>query len=278
MSLRLLDKRLLDGRFGLNEKQIDDLGKEKPWEAAGGSPAHLIKKKPVRANSKYKRCIHGKDRHMDRYIKANLDWWNEAVGVHAQGDTYGLERFKAGQSKLKYLEREEVGEVAGKSLLHLQCHFGLDTLSWARLGAHVTGVDFSEKAIALARSLAEEEGLDATFVQSDVYDLPEVLSGPFDIVYASYGVIGWLPDLLPWGSIIARFLKPGGFFYIAEGHPFMWLLDDTTSEFKVVHSYFSHEPIREEGQGSYADKSAQMEHTVTYGWNHTFSEIFTALL
>ena len=132
---------------------------------------------------------------MDRYIKANLDWWNEAVSVHAEGDTYGLEGFKAGMSKLKYLEREEVGEVAGKSLLHLQCHFGLDTLSWARLGAHVTGVDFSEKAIALARSLAEEEGLDATFVQSDVYDLPRVLSGQFDIVYASYGVIGWLPDL-----------------------------------------------------------------------------------
>jgi SAM-dependent methyltransferase len=215
---------------------------------------------------------------MDKYIKANLDWWNEAVGVHSQGDTYGLERFKAGGSKLKYLEREEVGEVAGKSLLHLQCHFGLDTLSWARLGAHVTGVDFSEKAIALARSLAEEESLDATFVQSDVYDLPEVLSGQFDIVYASYGVIGWLPDLVPWGKIIAGFLKPGGFFYIAEGHPFMWLLDDTTSDFKLAQSYFSHDVIREEGEGSYADRSAHMEHTVTYGWNHTLSEIFTSLL
>jgi SAM-dependent methyltransferase len=215
---------------------------------------------------------------MDSYIKANLDWWNEAVGVHAEGDTYDLELFKAGMSKLKYLERDEVGEVAGKSLLHLQCHFGLDTLSWARLGAHVTGVDFSEKAITLARSLAEEEGLDAIFVQSEISDLPEVLSGPFDIVYTSYGVIGWLPDLLPWGKIIAGLLKPGGFFYIAEGHPFMWLLDDTTSEFKVVHSYFSHEPITEEGQGSYADRTAQMEHTVTYGWNHTFSEIFTSLL
>lgn len=215
---------------------------------------------------------------MDTYSKANLDWWNEAVGVHAQGNTYGLESFKAGMSRLKYLEREEVGEVAGKSVLHLQCHFGLDTLSWARLGANVTGVDFSEKAIALARSLAEEEGLDATFVQSDIYDLPSALSRQFDIVYTSYGVIGWLPDLLPWGTIIARFLKPGGFFYIAEGHPFMWLLDDATSDFNVTHPYFSHDTMKEEGEGSYADRSAKMEHTVTYGWNHTFSEIFTSLL
>ena len=125
---------------------------------------------------------------MDSAMKANLDWWNEVVGVHAHGDIYGLESFKAGISRLTYLEREEVGEVAGKSLLHLQCHFGLDTLSWARLGATVTGVDFSETAIALARSLAEEGGLDATFVHPDLYDLPHALSGQFDIVYTSYGV------------------------------------------------------------------------------------------
>jgi SAM-dependent methyltransferase len=215
---------------------------------------------------------------MDEFSKANLDWWNEAVGVHVQGDIYGLERFKAGTSTLKFLEREEVGEVAGKSLLHLQCHFGLDTLSWARLGATVTGVDFSEKAIALARSLANEVHLDAAFVHSDLYELPNVLSGQFDIVYTSYGVIGWLPDLQPWGLIIARYLKPGGFFYVAEGHPFMWVFDDQSADFKVAHSYFSREPIKEEQEGSYADKSAHMDHTVTYGWNHTFSEIIMALL
>jgi 2-polyprenyl-3-methyl-5-hydroxy-6-metoxy-1,4-benzoquinol methylase len=131
---------------------------------------------------------------MDSAMKANLDWWNEVVGVHAHGDTYGLEAFKVGMSRLTYLEREEVGDVAGKSLLHLQCHFGLDTLSWARLGASVTGVDFSETAIALARSLADEGGLDARFVHSNLYNLPDMLSGQFDIVYTSYGVIGWLPD------------------------------------------------------------------------------------
>src|SRR5579863_4028937 len=215
---------------------------------------------------------------MNPYMKANQDWWNEAVGVHAQGNVYHLESFKAGTFKLHYLNLEEVGEVAGKSLLHLQCHFGMDTLSWARLGAKVTGVDFSEKGIALARSLAEESGLDATFIQSDIYDLPHVLSEQFDIVYTSYGVIGWLPDLLPWGKIIADSLKPGGFFYIAEGHPFMWILDENTSDFKAHYSYFSHEPIGDESEGTYANPNAKMEHKVSYGWNHTFSEIFTSLI
>jgi SAM-dependent methyltransferase len=217
---------------------------------------------------------------MDEYTKANLDWWNEAVAVHAKGDTryYLLESFKAGMSDLLSLERQEVGDVAGKSLLHLQCHFGMGTLSWARLGAKVTGVDFSEKAIELAKSLSEELGLDANFVQSDIYNLPQVLSGTFDIVYTSYGVIGWLPDLLPWGKIIAEYLKPGGFFYIAEGHPFMWVFDEKPTDFRVGYSYFSREPIKSEEEGTYADRSAKMAHTVTYSWNHTFSEIFTALI
>src|SRR5947209_14403499 len=136
---------------------------------------------------------------MDTYSQANLDWWNEVVGVHAQGDTYGLGRFKAGISKLKYLEREEVGEVTGKTLLHLQCHFGLDTLSWARLGATVTGVDFSEQAVAAARALAADVGIPARFVVSDIYGLPDVLDERFDVVYTSCGVLGWLPDIVAWG-------------------------------------------------------------------------------
>jgi SAM-dependent methyltransferase len=215
---------------------------------------------------------------MDKYTEANLAWWNEAVDIHAQGDTYLLESFKAGRFKLKTLEREEVGDVTGKSLLHLQCHFGMDTLSWARLGATVTGVDFSEKAITLARSLSSETGLDATFVQSDIYQLPQVLSGTFDIVYTSYGVIGWLPDLLPWGKIIADYLKPGGFFYIVEAHPFMWTLDEKTTAFQVIYSYFSPEPIKSEEEGTYANRNAKKVHTVTYGWNHSLSEIFMSLI
>jgi SAM-dependent methyltransferase len=217
---------------------------------------------------------------MDDYTKANLDWWNEAALVHARGEGYELAAFKAGKTKLHFLELEEVGEVAGKTLLHLQCHFGLDTLSWARLGAKVTGIDFSDKAIAIAQSLSQELQLDATFICTELYNLPAVLdaAGEFDIVYASYGAISWLPDLQPWGRIIAHYLKPGGFFYIAEGHPFMWILDEKSPDLKPGYAYFSKEPIKDEAAGTYAEKNAQLVHNTTYGWNHTFSEIFNSLI
>src|SRR5258706_8625156 len=134
---------------------------------------------------------------MDDYTKANLDWWNEAAVVHAQGDAYELASFKAGKTKLHFLELEEVGDVTGKTLLHLQCHFGMDTMSWARLGAKVTGVDYSERAIELAQSLAKELAIDAHFVRSNIYDLPNdtLIPDTFDIVYTALGVLGWLPDL-----------------------------------------------------------------------------------
>ncbi len=155
---------------------------------------------------------------MDEYRKTNQDWWNEAAQVHAQGEAYQLKAFKEGMIKLHPLERGEVGDVVGKKLLHVQCHFGLDTLSWARLGAQVIGIDYAEKAIAIARALSQELHLDATFVCCDLYNLPNVLdaAAEFDIVYTSYGVLSWLPDLQPWGKSIAHYLKPGGFFYIAE--------------------------------------------------------------
>ncbi|HLZ56166.1 MAG TPA: class I SAM-dependent methyltransferase [Ktedonosporobacter sp.] len=218
---------------------------------------------------------------MDNYMKTNQDWWNEAAQVHAQGEGYQVKEFKKGLNKLHALERAEVGGVAGKKLLHLQCHFGLDTLSWARLGAQVTGVDFAEKAIAIAQDLSQELQLDATFVQSEIYQLPNVLDaeGAFDIVYTSYGAICWLPDLQPWGKIIAHYLKPGGFFYIAEGHPFMWTIDEKSPELKIGYPYFSKEPIKDDtSTGTYAEKEAKLEHNVTFGWNHTFSEIFGSLL
>jgi SAM-dependent methyltransferase len=217
---------------------------------------------------------------LDEYTKANQDWWNDAAQIHAQGEGYELKAFKEGVTKLHPLELAEVGDVAGKKLLHLQCHFGLDTLSWARSGAHVTGVDFAEKAIAIAREISQELHLDATFVRCNLYDLPNVLdaAGEFDIVFTSYGAIGWLPDLQPWGQIIAHYLKPGGFFYIAEGHPFMWTFDERSPDFKIGYPYFSRAPIKDESPGTYAEKEAILEHVTTYGWNHTLSEIFTSLL
>src|SRR5215218_6632110 len=139
---------------------------------------------------------------MDDYRKSNLELWNNWAEINAASSSYDVEGFKQGNVGLNSLELAEIGDVSGKTLLHLQCHFGKDTLSWARLGAKVTGVDFSEQAIGLARSLSEELGIRARFVCSDVYDLPEVLNGEFDIVFTSCGVLGWLPDLERWAQVV----------------------------------------------------------------------------
>ena len=216
---------------------------------------------------------------MDDYMKTNQERWDELVEIHAKSEFYNLEGFKDYTRPLHGIELEELGnDVPGKSLLHLQCHFGMDTLGWARLGAKVTGVDFSEKAIVQAQALSTELGIDANFVCSNVYDLPKALSGEFDIVFTSYGVLGWLPDLRRWGKVIAHFLKPDGIFYIAEGHPFIWIFDETAPGFKMAYSYFSTEPLKFEVQGSYADPNAKIVHTTEYGWNHSLSEIVDSLI
>jgi SAM-dependent methyltransferase len=217
---------------------------------------------------------------MNDYTRANLDHWNELVSIHAQSKFYDLQSFKAGNSTLKSIEMEELGDVAGKSLLHLQCHFGLDTLSWARQGAQVTGADFSDQAIALAQSLSQELEIKANFVCSNLYDLPDVLSGEFDIVYTSYGVLCWLSDLGRWGKIIAHFLKLGGVFYIVEFHPFTNVFDneDGTTDLRVAYPYFSAEPLRWESDGSYADLGAPVQHRVTYEWFHSLGDILNALI
>jgi len=217
---------------------------------------------------------------MDYHLQTNLEHWNELTSIHARSAFYDLEGFKAGQSSLKPIEVEELGDVAGKSLLHLQCHFGMDTLSWARRGARVTGVDFSDRAIATARALSQELDLEAAFVCFDIYNLPNVLSGEFDIVFTSYGVLCWLPDLDRWARVIAHFLKPGGTFYIVEEHPLTNIFEDdpTTGGFKIAYSYFhSPEPLRWEGEGTYADRNAQVEHRTTFEWTHSLSDIFNAL-
>jgi SAM-dependent methyltransferase len=222
---------------------------------------------------------------LDDYLKANLASWDEAVGVHVDSRMYDVAGFKAGRTSLHRIEIDELGPLVGDGtrLLHLQCHFGLDTLSWARRGATVTGVDFSGEGIATARSLAEELGLSqrATFVQSDLYRLPDALEGEFDVVFTSWGVLLWLGDLERWARIVAGYLKPGGTFYIAEFHPFaMVLADDSTPEaLRVEYPYFMHgEPLRWDEDGDYADPEARLEHTVTYEWNHGFAEIIDSLL
>jgi SAM-dependent methyltransferase len=216
---------------------------------------------------------------MNEYMAANRALWDEWTAIHERSEFYDVEGWKAGRRPLGDFVVEEVGEVAGKALLHLQCHFGLDTLAWARRGARVTGVDFSERAITLARSLAAETGLEARFVRSDVLELDQVLDGDFEVVFTSFGVLWWLPDLTRWARIAARFVRPGGMLYLAEFHPFSQVMDDgdATSP-TLLYPYFpSPEPLACPVEGSYADPDAKVEQPVEYGWSHSIGEIVTVL-
>jgi 2-polyprenyl-3-methyl-5-hydroxy-6-metoxy-1,4-benzoquinol methylase len=217
---------------------------------------------------------------MNKYLQANRALWDEWAGINYRSDFYKVEDFKKGLNKLRQYEIDEVAPVAGKDLLHLQCHFGLDTLCWARLGARVTGADFSAAAIEHAVALAGEVGIPARFVCSELSDLPAHLEGSFDVVYASRGVLGWLPDLTRWGEVVAHFIKPRGFFYITEIHPFAQVFDDDdgVTELRIRYPYFTTaEPLTFKVQGSYADRSAQVHQEYEYGWNHGLGEIVTAL-
>jgi SAM-dependent methyltransferase len=217
---------------------------------------------------------------LDEFIKANLGLWNEWTEVHEKSAFYDVEGFRAGRLSLRPLEVAEVGDVSGRQLLHLQCHFGLDTLSWARLGATVTGVDFSERAIALARELAADLQIPATFVHSTIEDLEQKLDGAFDIVFTSYGAIEWLSDLTRWAHTIDHFLRPGGTFYMVEIHPFAQMLDDIDAhpELRFVGPYFpTSQPQRFDIRGSYADPDAPVK-AVAYSWTHDFAEVLGALL
>ena len=175
------------------------------------------------------------------------------------------------------VERREVGDVAGKTLLHLQCHFGLDTMSWARLGAKATGVDFSDAAIDLARSLRDDLKLDTRFIHSNIYDLPDALNERFDIVFTSYGVLCWLPDLDGWAAVVARYLKSGGVFYIIDGHPAMNVFEESEAgELRPTYPYFHKEFLWEGGEASYA--GSEIIESPVYEWHHSLGEIVTALI
>ena len=208
-------------------------------------------------------------------FEANRQLWNQRTLVHKDSDFYDLAGFKRGDTALRNIELEELGEVKGKSLLHLQCHFGMDSLDWARRGAKVTGMDLSDEAIKTAVSLNEELGLDAKFICCNVYDLPAHLDQQFEIVFTSYGVIGWLPDLDKGAAVVANHLKPGGIFYLAEFHPFVWTFDDDFTHIKYY--YDNRELIITENQGTYTDREADIKGK-EYSWNHSLSEVLNALL
>lgn len=216
---------------------------------------------------------------MDEHLQANQSLWDQWTIEHENSPFYDLASFRAGKDRLRSIELSELGDVSGKSLLHLQCHFGLDTLAWARRGAMVTGVDFSENSIALARSLSQELNIPAAFVCCDIYQIPDKLSAEFDIVFTSYGVLHWLRDLHRWGKIIAHFLKPDGIFYIVEDHPtFRMFTTEEETKIKLANPYFFSEiPDRVEATGSYATDN-KGEAASFYLWNHGIGEVINALI
>ncbi len=216
---------------------------------------------------------------MSDYYETNKKRWNELVGIHADSEEYDIEGFLAGKNSLHKAELDILGDVSGKSLLHLQCHFGVDTISWSRLGAKATGVDFSDTAIELARELAKKAGTDTRFVCSNVYDLKNNLEGEFDVVFTSIGVLCWLQDIEEWGRIIAHYLKSGGTFLLVESHPIMWILDDEAKDLKVKYSYWhTREPLSWEDDGTYANQEAKVSNKKSYEWQHTVSDIINSLI
>lgn len=211
----------------------------------------------------------------DEWLEANRASWDELVPIHFASEFYDVEGFKAGWESLHPFEITEVGDVSGKELLHLQCHFGMDTLCWARRGAHATGLDFSAPAVEKARELAAELALEAEFVETDVYAAADALSGrAFDVVYTSTGALGWLPDIRRWAEVVVALLRPGGFLYLAEFHPFSGVFGD---DLTIAHDYFQEEPEVSEEPGSYANPDAGTVYNRTYQWDHTLGGVVSAV-
>jgi ubiquinone/menaquinone biosynthesis C-methylase UbiE len=209
------------------------------------------------------------------YININKKTWNAKTDVHVTSEFYDNESFIKGKSTLNEIELQLLGDISGKKILHLQCHFGQDTMTFSRMGAIATGIDFSDKAIETAKELSSQLNLDTTFVCSDVYNLPNILNDTFDIVFTSYGTIGWLPNVNEWAKVVSHFLKPNGKFIMADFHPVVWMYDNDFE--KVFYSYFNIEPIVEHETGTYADKNASIA-TKTISWNHSISDILNALI
>ena len=219
---------------------------------------------------------------VQEYLDANRRRWDEAVGIHVKSTTgaYRLADFRAGEDILLPIESAEVGDVEGKRLLHLQCHFGLDTLSLARRGAVVTGLDFSPKAIDAARALSRETGVPGTFVLGNLYDAPGLIDGRFDVVYTTWGTTVWLPDIKRWAEIVAHFLKPGGYVYKLDGHPAALALEEDKAG-RLTPTYpCSHRdtPLIFDDDTTYTGDPDKLTNTRSYEWIHPLSTIVNSLI
>jgi SAM-dependent methyltransferase len=215
-------------------------------------------------------------------IEANRELWQRWTALHVPSDFYDAAGFAADPASRPFdrIVRELLGDISGMRALHLQCHFGMDTLRLAHLGAEATGLDFSPAAIAAARELAERSGIPATFVEGDVTSPPaDVPEGAFDLVFTSYGTISWLPDLTSWAETIASRLAPGGVFIITDMHPTLWIFDDEADDptLRVKYSYFDDGALEWEGHGSYASPGGEYVGT-SHSWQHTFEEIVGSLI
>lgn len=209
------------------------------------------------------------------YLKINKKLWNDKTPLHYTSDFYDVESFLKGRDSLNSIESELLGNIRGKKILHLQCHFGMDTISLARRGALATGIDLSDKSINLAIDLNNRAETNAKFIQSDVYSLPDSLDEKFDIVFTSYGAVGWLPDILKWAEIIHHFLRPGGKFIMVEFHPVLWMFDDNFKE--IVYKYADTNPIIEDLKGTYTNRNANIKNK-SVSWNHGLATILDALV
>lgn len=209
------------------------------------------------------------------YLKYNRDTWNKKTAVHLDSEFYDMKAFMSGRTSLNAIELDLLGDVKGKSILHLQCHFGQDSLSLARMGASVTGIDLSNTAIKQAKELSNKLEMDANFICCDIYDTPNEIKEQFDIVFASYGTIGWLPDMKRWAEVVNKMLLPGGKFVFVEFHPAVWMFDD---DFKTIgYDYFNTGEIVESYSGSYADRNADIE-TTSVMWNHSLADVLQNLI
>jgi 2-polyprenyl-3-methyl-5-hydroxy-6-metoxy-1,4-benzoquinol methylase len=214
-------------------------------------------------------------------IATNQEGFNKRARAHLQSSYYDVERFKQGHNMLRRLEKEELGDVSGKTLLELQCHIGVNSLSLARMGAKVTGTDISDDAIDIASEFAQELDIDAKFVRANLYDLPAVLDGQFDMVFTGYGTLSFLPDIAGWARVVAQFLKPGGTVTIVEIHPVLNLFNDVDGELRVGRSLFNSRQVHHEMSSSYADRIADevpVEKHSIYGWRWTIEEVVNALI
>lgn len=213
---------------------------------------------------------------MEHYLDINRAHWNERTPSHLSSNFYDVEGWMAGKDSLREIE---VGllpnDLTGLRLLHLQCYFGQDTFSLARRGAIVTGVDLSDVAIGAANELASRTGLPARFINCDLYSLPEYLAETFDLVFTSYGTIGWLPDIDRWAGIVSHYLRPGGNFMFVEFHPLAWLWNQDRTGLK--YSYFGGKPLVEQSDGSYTDGSESVKGKMV-SWDHPVSNVITSLL